>query len=242
MLTIAPREAASAGAACCERKYGARTLMANIVSQSVCVVSPTGVLTMIAAEFTSAWSAPCHEMARSMSEPAAARSTRSACSTTASPPASRMNRAVSSAPSREPLKWTITRIPRAASVRAISRPTRRPAPVTSATRPTREPPPSGGWGTAARLDALVLPTKPVDGHLHHADRSRSVGRAVPIGPAAGDEAELVDASAQARSVLRRVARMLDLHTVEAHGDEGLDSLACAGRAWMRQYREPASVM
>src|SRR5436190_1444807 len=85
MLTIAPPESASACAARCDRKYGARTLMANIVSQSDSVVSPTGVRSMIAAEFTSAASVPRHWTARSTSACADSSRVRSACSTRARP-------------------------------------------------------------------------------------------------------------------------------------------------------------
>src|SRR5829696_2348312 len=239
MFTIVPREAASAGAARCDRKYGARTLIANIVSQSDCVVSPTGVRTMIAAEFTSAPRAPCHATARSTSASASASPARSACSTMACPPPSRMSLAVSSAPSRDPLKWTTTRMPRAPRASAIARPTRRPAPVTSATRPASGSPPSGGRGTAARIDSLVLAAEPLEGHLHHADRTRAVGRTVPIGTTAGDEPELVYAGAEPGDVVWRVARMLDLHPVEAHGDERLDALASARRSRMGKHREAA---
>src|SRR4051812_45737805 len=98
-------------------------------------------------------------------------------------------------------------MPRAPSARAMARPTRRPAPVTSTTRPTSLSAPSGGWGTAQRREALVLPSKPLCLHAHHADRARPFGGTVPVRPTARDETELLGQRTQARGVLRRVAGM-----------------------------------
>src|SRR5688572_21262768 len=213
--------------------------MANIVSQLEGAVSPTGVRTMIAAEFTSAVSVPRHATARSTRACAASIWVRSACSATAWPPASVMSRAVSSAPSRDPLKCTTTCIPRVPSANAMARPTRRPAPVTSATRPARASPASGGGCTAERLDPLVLAAQPVDRHVHHADRAWPVRGPMPVGAPAGDETELVDAGAQARDFVRRVRRMLHLDAIEPEPDECFDALAGASRAGVREDRQTA---
>src|SRR5436190_11599903 len=242
MLTITPPESTSACAARCDRKYGARTLMANIVSQSDSVVSPTGVRSMIAAEFTSAASVPRHWTARSTSACADSSRVRSACSTRARPPASVIMRAVSSAPSLEPLKCTTTCMPRAPSASAMARPTLRPAPVTSATRPVSGSATSGGWGTSERLEPLILPPQPLDRHAHHADGARTVGGTVPVGATARDQTHLIDEGPKARDVLWRVARMLHLDAVEPERDERLHALPRAAGTGMREDRQATGVM
>src|SRR4051794_7797423 len=111
-------------------------------------------------------------------------------------------------------------MPRAPSASAIARPTRRPAPVTSATRPASDVTglvmvlASGGGCAAERCQQRILPGQPFGWHLHHADRARALGRAVPVGAAAHHEPELLAEAAQPRRVGRGVARMLDLDAVE----------------------------
>src|SRR3954468_22955117 len=126
-------------------------------------------------------------------------------------------------------------MPRAPRASASARPTRRPAPVTITTRPASAvmDVPSCGGGAAERRELGVLPSEPLGGHLHHANRAGPIGRAMPVGATAHHEAKLLAQSAQPRGVRRRVTRVLDLDPVEPERAERFDPLARAAGARMR---------
>src|SRR5687767_5430289 len=89
----------------------------------------------------------------------------------------------------------------------------------------------------ARGNALFLHAQPLRGYAHHAERSSTVGRTMPIGPAAAHERELGGERIESLRIVPAVARMQHLETVQTVGDQRRDPFPCARVGRMREYGE-----